>query len=114
MADFDPTEMAADFAEMHAGLAQSAVVFSGKGRKPQTVAAVIGDAANGSRGSDEGLIGEDAVSLTVLASAFTVTGGWVPADGDTVRIEGVSYRLLPVRHTPGDVVYMFNCEAVNK
>ena len=114
MSDFDPTGMAADFAEMQTGLAQASVIFKGRGRDKQTVAAVVGDASNGTTGSDEGLIGDDAVSLTVLASAFSVAGGWVPRDGDTVEIEGVTYRLLPVRRTPGDVVYTFNCEAVNK
>lgn len=113
MADFDTAEMTADFNEMLSGLAQSAVSFSSK-RKPgvQTVSACVGEVGSATEGSEEGLFGDDALSLTVLASAFSA--GWIPTSGDVVEVDGVKYRVKTPRHVPGDVVWTFDCEAISK
>jgi hypothetical protein len=114
MADFDQTEMAADFGEMLDGIAQSSVVFSSK-RKAGTVTvrACIGEASNNTTGTDEGLLAEDDLSLTVLETAF-VAAGWIPAAGDVARIDGYAYRVRRARKVNGDVTWVFDCEAVAK
>ncbi len=114
MSDFDTAGMAADFGEMLDGLSQSSVVFSSKRKSgTQTVRAVIGDAGSSTTASEEGLLPEDDLSLTVLETAFSVSG-WIPATGDVVRLDGYAYRVRRARKVPGDVVWTFDCEAVAK
>ena len=109
MADFDTIRAGADLAEMLGGLVQS-VTFSGEGLVPFTCQAAVGDASNHSIGSEEGLIGEDSVTLICATSALT----WIPQDGNLVVVDGFTYRVEDVRHVPGDVAYTFICQAVAK
>jgi hypothetical protein len=111
VADFDTAEMEADLDEIAAGLVQSATFSSrGRGKQPMTVAAVIGDVSASTNGSDEGLIGEDAIGITVKYSLLA----WTPRDGDTVTIDGADYRIKAARRVPGDAAMSFDCEAINK
>ena len=112
MSDFDATDLTADLNDILGGFSQSVQFFKSKakGKQPFTCAAAIGEASNHTTGSDEGLIGEDMVMLTCLTSRLA----WIPSDGDTCVIDGVTYRVRAARHVPGDVAYNFDCEAVNK
>lgn len=112
MVDFDQDGMAADFGEMLNGMAQSSVVFSSKRKRgTQTVRAVIGEASNNTVASEEGLLAEDDLSLTVLETEFA-EAGWVPTAGDVAQIDGYAYRVRRARKVMGDVTWAFDCEAV--
>jgi hypothetical protein len=104
--------MAADFGEMLAGMAQESVVFSSKRKQGTiTVQACIGEGIRGKVGADDGMIGEDDLSLTVTHAAL-VAAGWVPTSGDVVTVAGDSYRVRRARRVTGDVVWSFDCESV--
>lgn len=112
MSEFDTDGMAADFGEMLNGLSQSSVVFSSKRKSgTQTVRACIGEAISGTTGSEEGILPEDDLSLTVLATEFAAAG-WIPTTGDVVRVDGYAYRVRRARKVVGDVTWSFDCEAV--
>ena len=112
MADFDTTGLSADFGEMLDGLSQSSVIFSSKRKRGTiTARACIGEANSSTTGSEEGLLPEDDLSLTVLATEFAAAG-WVPTSGDVVRVDGYAYRVRRARKVDGDVTWAFDCEAV--
>jgi hypothetical protein len=112
MVDFGIDGMAADFGEMLSGITQASVVFSSKRKSgTQTVRACIGEANSSTTGSEEGLLSEDDLSLTVLATEFAAAG-WVPTSGDVVRVDGYAYRVRRARKVDGDVTWAFDCEAV--
>lgn len=112
MSDFDTDGLAADFGEMLNGLSQSSVVFSSKRKSgTQTVRACVGEAGNNTTASEEGILPEDDLSLTVLATEF-VAAGWIPTAGDVVRVDGYAYRVRRARKVVGDVTWAFDCEAV--
>jgi hypothetical protein len=111
VADFDTTEMEADLDEIASGLVQSATFLARKrGKSPLTVAAIIGDVSNSRDGTEEGLFGDDSISVTVKASLLT----WTPRDGDTVQISGTEYRIKAARRVPGDAAMSFDLEAITK
>ena len=108
-ADFDTAELEADLDEMAAGLVQSAT-FKAVRKSAQTVAAIIGEVSASRTGSMEGLLGEDAIGITIKTSLFS----WIPRDGDTVNISGSDYRIRAARRVPGDAAISFDCEAISK
>jgi len=111
VADFDTAELEADMDEIAAGLVQSATFLArGRRKSAQVVGCVIGDVSNSTTGSDEGLMGEDSIGITVKASLFA----WIPRDGDTVIISGSEYRIRAARRVPGDAAMSFDCESITK
>jgi hypothetical protein len=110
MPDFD-ANMDLDMAdvETNGGLVQSVVFQLANSKRRQTVPCIIGDVGQSHSGTDEGLLQEDNLSITVRNAAFVAAGsGWIPGDGSLAIFGGVEYRIRNARQVPGDVVWTFD------
>ena len=115
MPDFD-ANMDLDMAdvESNSGLVQSVVFQLANSRKRQTVPCTIGDVGQSHTGTDEGLLQEDNLSITVRNASFVAAGaGWIPGDGSLAIFGGVEYRIRNARQVPGDVVWTFDLEGAD-
>ena len=101
------TELAADASEIFADLAQSAT-FRRRGKAPFTASGAVSDIMRGENAGEEGVIGEDALAITVKTADCT----WTPAPGDTVTVDGEAYRVTRTQRVSGDACLTVTCETV--
>ena len=115
MPDFD-ANMDADMADVETGggLVQSVVFQLANSKKRQSVPCIIGDVGQSHLGSDEGLLQDDSLSITVRNASFvSANAGWIPGDGSLAIMDGVTYRIRNARQVPGDVVWTFDLEGAD-
>ena len=115
--DFDTTELDNDMAdvESNGGLVQSVVFQLANSRRQQTVPCTIGDVDSSHAGTDEGLLQDDALSITVRNASFAASNaGWIPGDGSLAILGATKYRIRRARQVPGDAVWTFDCEGADQ